>query len=168
VRANNPKTLPAINAYLRDQGLKHLEVRAEQLQKLGIEFRRNRGYIVVEEEEDPEAAFKAWIGETQPSNIAEIEAKRKELRMPKVKVSEADLRAMGIIKLAGRFILGAEESREEKVAKFQQWVRDTKPTKRDQLMAKRKELGLTPEKVKPETLLRDGVAKSATHYVVVG
>jgi hypothetical protein len=75
---------------------------------------------------------------------------------------------MGIIKLAGRFVLGAEESREDKVAKFQRWGRDTKPTNRDQVMAKRKELGLTPEKAKPEALLRDGVAKGARHYEVVG
>jgi hypothetical protein len=116
VRANNPKTLPAINAYLRDQGLKHLEVNAEQLKKLGIELRRNRGYIVVEEEEDPEAEFKAWIGETQPSNIAAIEAKRKELRFKKVKVSEAELSAMGVVKIRGRYVLGEAQAQEAQPA----------------------------------------------------
>jgi hypothetical protein len=196
VRANNPQNLPAINAYLREQGLKHMEVNAEQLKKLGIELRRNRGYIVVEEEEDPEAEFKAWVREEQPTNIAEIEAKRKELRMPKVKVSGEELSAMGIVKIAGRYIVGAVEdegeegeeaeedegeaeeedeedevaiarlSREDKVAQFQRWIRDEKPTNRDQVMAKRKALGLTTEKARSDALLRDGVVKRGNVYVV--
>jgi acylphosphatase len=183
VQANNPKNLPAINAHLREQGLKHMRVDAEQLKKLGIVLRKNRGYIVVEEDEDQVEALRTWVRENQPRLIGEIEAKRKELRFKKVGVSDDDLKEIGIYKLAGRYIAEGEEdegeeedeedevaiarlSREDKVARFQRWVRDEKPTNRDDVAAKRKALGLTPEKARPEALKRDGVVKRGNVYVV--
>jgi hypothetical protein len=107
VRETNPQTLPAINDYLRGRGLRGVEARAEQLKKLGIQYRRNQGYFV-EEEEDLEETFREWIAKTEPSSIGKIEAYRKSKNMKPVKVSEAALANLGVVKRAGRYVLGSD------------------------------------------------------------